>query len=265
MSVLPFGTDCRPSDVDNERNTDGVPRSAPSSSSHYAEAKPRPGCAEAQKEEPVITSAESLAYVEAYVPEDSFLAAARRRGTEVGAVPIGTASGAALQFLASLLGAKQVAEFGTGAGVSGLWLLRGLSSDGVLTSIDREAEHQRLARETFTEAGIAPQRFRLITGSALDVAPRLNSDGYDLVFIDGDKTEYSEYLIEAKRLARPGGVIAFDNALWHDRVADPSQRDPETSAIRNLLRQVADDDDLLPLLLPTGDGLLLAQLAGDAD
>jgi predicted O-methyltransferase YrrM len=183
----------------------------------------------------------------------------------VGAVPIGAASGAALQFLASLLGAKQVAEFGTGAGVSGLWLLRGLTPDGVLTSIDREAEHQRLARETFTEAGIAPQRFRLITGSALDVAPRLNSDGYDLVFIDGDKTEYGEYLVEAKRLVRPGGVIAFDNALWHDRVADPSQRDPDTSAIRQLLRQGAHYDELLPLLLPTGDGLLRAQLASDAD
>ena len=63
---------------------------------------------------------------------------------------------------------------------------------------------------------------------------------------------------------RPGGVIAFDNALWHDRVADPSQRDPDTSAIRELLRQVADDDELLPLLLPTGDGLLVAQLASDA-
>ena len=129
-------------------------------------------------------------------------------------------SGAALQFLASVLDAKEVAEFGTGTGVSGLWLLRGMAADGVLTSIDREAEHQRLARETFTEAGIAPQRFRLITGSALDVAPRLNSDGYDLVFIDGDKTEYSEYLVEAQRLVRPGGVIAFDNALWHDRVAE---------------------------------------------
>jgi predicted O-methyltransferase YrrM len=212
-------------------------------------------------EEPAITTEESLAFVEAYVPEDSHVAAARQRGVEVGAMPIGAASGAALQFLASVLGAKAVAEFGTGAGVSGLWLLRGLGQDGILTSIDREAEHQRLAREAFTEAGFAPQRFRLITGSALDVAPRLNSDGYDLVFVDGDKTEYGEYLAEAKRLVRPGGVIAFDNALWHDRVADPSHRDPDTSAIRDLLKQVADDDELLPLLLPTGDGLLVAQLA----
>jgi predicted O-methyltransferase YrrM len=175
-------------------------------------------------------------------------------------VPIGNGSGAVLQFLTSVIGANSVAEIGTGAGVSGLWLLRGLAPDGVLTSVDREAEHQRIAREIFTEAGIAPQRFRLITGSALDVVPRLNSDGYDLVFIDGDKTEYSEYLTEAKRLVRPGGLIAFDNALWHDRVADPAQRDPDTTAIRTVLQDVANDDDLLPLLLPTGDGLLVAQL-----
>jgi predicted O-methyltransferase YrrM len=175
-------------------------------------------------------------------------------------VPIGSGSGAALRFLASAIGASSAAEIGTGAGVSGLWLLRGLTPDGVLTSIDREAEHQRLARETFTEAGIAPQRFRLITGSALDVIPRLNSDGYDIVFIDGDKTEYSEYLTEAKRLVRPGGLIAFDNALWHDRVADPAQRDPDTAAIRMVLQDVTSDDELLPLLLPTGDGLLVAQL-----
>lgn len=213
-----------------------------------------------EHQEPAITTSASLAFAEAYVPEDSHLAAARQRGVEIGAVPIGAASGAALQFLASVIGAKSVAEIGTGAGVSGLWLLRGLAPEGVLTSVDREAESQRLAKEAFVAADIAPQRYRLITGAALDVMPRLNSAGYDLVFIDGDKTEYSEYLTEAKRLVRPGGLIAFDNALWHDRVADPTQRDPETSAIRDLLDDVSGDDDLLPLLLPTGDGLLVAQL-----
>lgn len=213
-----------------------------------------------RRQEPAITSAASLEYAEAYVPEDSLLQQARRKGVEVGAIPIGAASGAVLQFLASVVAAKSVAEIGTGAGVSGLWLLRGLAADGVLTSVDREAENQRLAKEAFTAADIAPQRYRLITGSALDVMPRLNSGGYDLVFIDGDKTEYGEYLTEAKRLVRPGGLIAFDNTLWHDRVADPAHRDPDTTAIRSLLEDVANDDDLLPVLLPTGDGLLIAQL-----
>ncbi len=158
-----------------------------------------------------------------------------------------------------MLQAKSIVEVGTGTGISGLWLLRGMTDGGVLTSVDLEAEHQRLAREVFSEAGFAPQRFRLIAGSALDVLPRLTDAGYDLVFLDGDKVEYGEYFDEAIRLVRPGGVIAFDNALWHDRVADPSQRDPETAAIREMLKKVGEDDRLRSVLLPVGDGLLAAQ------
>jgi predicted O-methyltransferase YrrM len=156
--------------------------------------------------------------------------------------------------------ARSVAEIGTGTGVSGLWLLRGMQNDGVLTSVDLEAEHQRLARETFSEAGYAPQRFRLIAGSGLDVMARLTDAGYDLVFLDGDKAEYGEYLEQAVRLVRPGGLIVFDNALWHDRVADPSQRDPETAAIRDVVQRVAADERLRSILVPLGDGLLIAQL-----
>ena len=104
-------------------------------------------------------------------------------------------------------------EIGTGTGVSGLWLLRGMRSDGVLTTVDIEAEHQRLAKETFTEAGIPSNRARTIAGAGLDVLPRLTDGHYDLVFCDGDKREYAAYLKEALRLLRPGGIVAFDNAL----------------------------------------------------
>jgi predicted O-methyltransferase YrrM len=193
------------------------------------------------------------------VAEDDILAAARGRAQEVGVSPVGPGAGATLRFVASILDARAVVEIGTGTGVSGVWLLRGMQADGVLTSVDTEAEHQRLARQTFTEAGVPPQRARLIAGSALDVLPRLTDGHYDIVFCDGDKEEYPAYLDEALRLLRSGGVVAFDNALWHDKVADPSQRDGETVAIRELGRQVADRDDLVPLLLPVGDGLLLAQ------
>jgi predicted O-methyltransferase YrrM len=198
-------------------------------------------------------------FSEEYVEEDELLASARSRAEEVGVVSIGPGGGAALRFLASVLDARAVVEVGTGTGVSGLWLLRGMRPDGVLTSVDIEAEHQRLARETFTEAGVPPQRARLIPGAALEVLPRLTDAHYDVVFCDGDKQEYPDYLAEALRLLRPGGVVAFDNALWHDRVADPSQRDADTVAIRELGRAVAADDRLVPVLLPVGDGLLLAK------
>ncbi|WP_370038466.1 O-methyltransferase [Nocardioides sp.] len=187
------------------------------------------------------------------------LASARARAEEMGVVPISPGGGAALRFLASVLDARAVVEIGTGTGVSGLWMLRGMRADGVLTTVDIEAEHQRLAREGYAEAGIPSQRVRTIAGSALDVLPRLTDGHYDLVFCDGDKREYAAYLSEALRLLRPGGVVAFDNALWHDRVADPSRRDEETVAIRELNRTVAEHDSLLSVLLPVGDGLLAAK------
>ena len=189
------------------------------------------------------------------------LGSARAHADEVGVAPIGNGVGATLQFLAAAIEARSVVEIGTGTGVSGLWLLRGMRPDGVLTTVDTEAEHQRLAKQAFAEAGIPSQRARLINGSALDVLPRLTDGHYDLVFCDGDKVEYSDYLEQALRLLRPGGVVAFDNALWHDRVADPAQRDAETVAIRELGNAVREHEGLLPLLLPVGDGLLLARKA----
>ncbi|MBA2531103.1 MAG: O-methyltransferase [Nocardioidaceae bacterium] len=202
----------------------------------------------------------SWTYAEEFLTEDEVLVAARARANEVGVSPIGRGGGATLQLLSSLLDARAVVEIGTGTGVSGVWLLRGMRPDGILTSVDLEAEHQRLAKESFTEAGVPSQRYRLISGAALDVLPRLTDGHYDLVFADGDKREYGDYLVEALRLLRPGGVVAFDNALWQDRVADPAQRDEETTAIRELHKVVRDDERLLPLLLPVSDGLLVAQL-----
>ena len=207
----------------------------------------------------------SWAYAESFVAEDEVLANARARATEVGVVPIGAGGGAALRFLASVLEARAVVEVGTGTGVSGVWLLRGMRSDGVLTTVDIEAEHQRLAKESFAEAGIPAQRARTISGAALDVLPRLTDGHYDLVFCDGDKAEYDAYLTEALRLLRPGGVVAFDNALWHNRVADPSQRDDATATIRELGKRIAEDDDLVSVLLPVGDGLLAAKKVWSPD
>jgi predicted O-methyltransferase YrrM len=201
----------------------------------------------------------SWSYAEAFIAEDDVLAAARARAEEVGVTPIGSGGGAALRFLASVLDARAVVEVGTGTGVSGVWLLRGMRADGVLTTVDIEAEHQRLAKQSFAEAGIPAQRARTISGAALEVLPRLTDGHYDLVFCDGDKAEYAAYLKEALRLLRPGGVVAFDNALWHDKVADPAQRDEETVSIRDLGHAIAAHDDLISVLLPVGDGLLAAK------
>lgn len=219
------------------------------------------GCASPSTiEEAAIAGSEAtLAYVEGYLPEDEPILAARSRAEEVGAaVAVGPAGGSTLRFLAAALEARAVVEVGTGAGVSGIYLLRGMREDGVLTSVDVEPEHQRLARIAYTEAGFAHTRTRLITGRALEVLSRLTDGAYDMVFCDAAKPEYVDYLAEALRLLRRGGVVAFDNALWQGKVADSTQRDPDTAAIRELGNAVREDDRLTPALLPVGDGLLVA-------
>jgi predicted O-methyltransferase YrrM len=210
-----------------------------------------------------VSAEATAAYVEEFLPEDEPLLAARRSAAQVGgASPVSPAVGAALRFIAAAVSAKAVVEIGTGCGTSGIWLLRGMRGDAVLTSVDVEPEHQRLARRAFTDAGFTSNRFRLITGKASDVLPRLTDGGYDLVFCDADKQEYPDYLAAALRLLRPGGVVAFDNALWGGKIADPSRTDPETTAIKEVAEQVRQDERLVPLLLPVGDGLLVAVKRG---
>lgn len=194
-----------------------------------------------------------------FAVEDEPLLAARRNAERMGgAVPVAAPTGAALRFLATAIGARAVVEIGTGYGTSGIWLLRGMRAGSVLTSVDTEPDHHRLAKAVFAEAGFAAGRYRLITGRALEVLPRLADGAYDMVFCDADKREYPEYLTAALRLLRPGGVIAFDNALWPDQSGNVAHRDPDTAAIGELRELVAADPDLVPLLLPIGCGLLIA-------
>jgi predicted O-methyltransferase YrrM len=179
---------------------------------------------------------------------------------ELGCVPIGRPAAGLLRLLAASVNAQAVVEVGTGAGVSGAALLSGMTSAGVLTSIDVEAENQRVARDTFTALGYDHVHTRLIAGRALDVLPRLSDAAYDIVFVDGDKTEYPAVLAQAKRLLRVGGLAIFDNVLWGGRVADPGERDAETVAVRDTLAAVKNDEDWMPSLLTVGDGLLVASL-----
>ena len=172
------------------------------------------------------------------------------------------ATGAALRLLAAARGAKSVIELGTGAGVSSLWLLSGMRAGGVLTSVDAESEHQRLAKTSLAEAGIPSSRARLIHGRALDVLPRLSDGAYDLLFCDANKAENGDYLEASLRLLRPGGLVVFAGALGGGRVADPSARDADTVAQRELLKALREQTRFTAAALPVGLGLLAAVLTG---
>ncbi|MGH3431868.1 MAG: O-methyltransferase [Thermocrispum sp.] len=199
--------------------------------------------------------------VDDYLPDDDVVLAARARAADLGCPAVAPSTGATLRFLATAVGARAVVELGTGAGVSGLYLLRGMAGrgeDGVLTSIDIEPEFHRAARTAFSEAGFQAGRSRLILGRAVDVLPRLTAGGYDLVFVDAAKAEYAHYFEQGVQLLRPGGVIAFNDVLSKGKPVDPVRRDTEAMALREVARAVAGDERLMPTLLPVGGGLLAA-------
>ena len=139
-------------------------------------------------------SSDQWNYSQSFITEDSSLIKARDKSKELGLSAIGQGVGSLLKFLASTIDASNVVEIGTGTGVSGLWLFRGMNSAGVLTSIDSDQERQRAAKEIFSEAGIASNKIRLIAGRAIEVVAKLTDNAYDLMFISGDKLEYETLL-----------------------------------------------------------------------
>ncbi|MDC5697755.1 O-methyltransferase [Intrasporangium calvum] len=194
-------------------------------------------------------------HAEEFVPPSDHVEEAQGRAEELGVEAVGNGVGAFLSMLAAATGAKAVMEVGTGAGVSGLWLLAGMPADGILTTIDLEVEHQHAAREAFAAAGVAHQRTRVIAGRALDVLPRMTDGAYDLVVVDADKEEYPDYVEQATRLLRSGGTLVL---TWTDKESDPAMRDPETRTLRDVGRALRDDARFTVSLVPIGDGLLLA-------
>lgn len=204
----------------------------------------------------------SWTYAQEFASESPAVDQARQQAHDLdaSAQAVSPALGATLRVLAASIEAAHVVEIGTGTGVSGLWLLEGMAHDGVLTTIDSDPEAQRGAREAYRAAGVPPQRTRAISGAALDVLPRLTSAAYDLVLLDADPAEYPAYVEHAARLLRRSGVLVLTHMLWRDRVADPAARDATTTTLRDLGKDLREDDRFVTTLLPVDDGLLLAVL-----
>lgn len=191
---------------------------------------------------------------EAIIEPDA-IARARTHALELGADPISAPVGAQLAVLAAASRALNIVEIGTGAGVSGLWLLRG-APRAILTTIDKEPEHLASARRAFTDARVPPARARFITGRAADVLPRMNEASYDIVFVDADADGVIEYVEHGLRLVRPGGLVLVPRVLAGGAVADPVRRDPVTTAYRSLIQETQSSPAVIGALSIVGEGLL---------
>ena len=167
-----------------------------------------------------------------------------------------------MALLVTLMGARRALEIGTYTGYSSLCVAQALPADGELMACDLSETWTRVARRYWEEAGVA-DRITLRLGPALDTLDDLlaqgGADRLDFAFIDAHKPEYIDYYERTLALIRPGGLIAVDNVLWAGRVANPSDVDEDTRAIRSFNTHLRHDPRVDISLVPIGDGLTLAR------
>ncbi len=196
-------------------------------------------------------------FSENFLAEDTNISRARGRGIEIGCDNTSPLVGSLLRYLTHLIGATSVVEVGTGSGVSALWIFKGLSRNGVLTSIDSEAEHSKVTRTALDEAGIASTRYRLIVGNSREIISKLADSLYD-IFIIREFDDLVESIHHAYRSLRPGGMLVIDYVLGGGKVPDPTQRDQQSIARREAIKSIKESEDWVPMLLPLGDGVMVA-------
>jgi caffeoyl-CoA O-methyltransferase len=183
-----------------------------------------------------------------------------RRLGGISMMQVAPEQGEFLTVLTRLVGARRAVEVGTFTGYSALCIARGLPEDGKLLCCDTSEEWTAVARRYWEKAGVA-QRIELRVAPAIETLRALPRErSLDLAFIDADKQGYIDYYEEILARLRPGGVVLADNVLWGGRVADPSNDDPMTAAIRRFNAHVVADERVDRVMLPISDGLTLARL-----
>jgi predicted O-methyltransferase YrrM len=183
---------------------------------------------------------------------DAALARAQKAGLP--AIQVPPEVGKLLTILARSVRARRILEIGALGGYSGIHLARALPEDGRLISLEASGTHAEVARENLAGAGLG-NRAEVRLGRAIDLLPALASEErFDFAFIDADKPSYPAYLEWCLRLVRPGGLIVADNALFHGRVADPTNNDEGVREIDATNRAAASNPRLDAIIVPNRDG-----------
>lgn len=168
----------------------------------------------------------------------------------------GHLQGSLLSMISQMIKPERILEIGTFTGYSALALARGLSKNGMLFTIDINEEHESIALKYFEKEKVN-QKIKMIIGNALDLIPTLN-EAWDLVFIDADKINYSNYFDLVFDHVKPGGWIIADNVLWSGKViAENDNPDKDTKALIAFNDKIKTDKRVENMLLPFRDGLML--------
>jgi len=179
-----------------------------------------------------------------------------------GHMQIAPEQGQLMAFLVELTGARRILEIGTFTGYSTLCMAMAMPEAGRIDACDTNAETTRVGRRYWAAAGVS-DRIQLHIGNARETMAAFLQDGhagtYDLIFVDADKEDYAAYYEMGLRLLRPGGVVVFDNMLWHGKVVDPEATDEATEAIRAMNAKLHGDSRIGLTVVPIGDGVTLAR------
>lgn len=165
----------------------------------------------------------------------------------------GHLQGRTLSFLSKMISPQYILEIGTYTGYSAICLAEGLKNGGKIITIDNNEELEDFSTRYFRDAGIE-NKVDLKIGDALEIIPNLEMT-FDLVFIDADKANYSQYYDLIMPKTRKGGYILADNVLWSGKVLDDSAMDEDTIGLRKFNKMVQNDPASENLMLPIRDGL----------
>lgn len=170
----------------------------------------------------------------------------------------GPYQGRILSMISKLIRPKSILELGTFTGYATLCLAEGLNENGTLHTIDINEELVDFQRSYFDKSEFGEQIIQH-TGSALDIIPQLD-DTFDLIFIDADKPNYSNYFHLIIDKLNKGGVILSDNVLWHGKVVEPlDEKDKSTKAVLDYNTLLKNDERIETVLLPIRDGLTISR------
>lgn len=173
----------------------------------------------------------------------------------------GHIQGKLMEMLVRMLRPHRILEIGTFTGYSALCMAAGLDDGGIIDTCEIDDELEEIIRSFFDRSQHGG-KIRLHIGSALEIAPTLG-ERYDLVFMDGDKREYTAYynMLMDNGLVGSGSFILADNILWYGKVVEPvAKGDKQTQAIVDFNRMIREDERIENVIIPIRDGINLIRV-----
>jgi caffeoyl-CoA O-methyltransferase len=164
-----------------------------------------------------------------------------------------------IAFFLKAMKAKRALDVGTLFGYSAAIMARAMGTDSEVISLEVNDKHANVAKENIETLHL--RNIQIKSGPALEIMKLMRRETFDFILIDADKPNYTQYLNEALRLVRPGGVIAGDNALAFGKLTQNIGRtDPDfasVNAIRGFNETFANQKTLFSTLVPVGDGMVM--------